>query len=106
LLFKGFTKGYTTVGVVLCGAFFFALKGPVPKNSLARVRSGKMITVNGISQETPGTSSLEEFLLSQGYNREMVAVGLNEQVVRRADYPRVILKDGDTVEIFNFVQGG
>jgi sulfur carrier protein len=65
-----------------------------------------MITVNGISQETPGASSLEEFLLSQGYNKEMVAVGLNEGVVHRADYPAVILKDGDIVEIFNFVQGG
>jgi sulfur carrier protein len=65
-----------------------------------------MITVNGIPQETPGASSLEELLLSRGYNKEMIAVGLNEPVVRRADYPTVILKDGDIVEIFNFVQGG
>jgi thiamine biosynthesis protein ThiS len=65
-----------------------------------------MITVNGVPRETPAGSSLEELLLAQGYNKEMVAVGLNQQVIRRQDYPTVTLKDGDTVEIFNFVQGG
>ncbi|MDR3248818.1 MAG: sulfur carrier protein ThiS [Treponema sp.] len=65
-----------------------------------------MIRVNGVSLETPVGSSLEEFILAQGYKKEAVAVGLNQQVVRRADYPTVILKDGDLVEIFKFTQGG
>jgi len=65
-----------------------------------------MITVNGASLETPVGSNLEEFLLKEGYHKERIAVSLNERVVRRADYPVVILKDGDVLDIFNFTQGG
>jgi thiamine biosynthesis protein ThiS len=65
-----------------------------------------MITVNGAFLEIPAGANLEEFLLNQGYKKERIAVSLNERVVRRADYPEVILKDGDVVDIFNFTQGG
>jgi len=33
-------------------------------------------------------------------------VELNHQVVRRNEWPNTILKDGDRVEIVNFVGGG
>jgi thiamine biosynthesis protein ThiS len=65
-----------------------------------------MITVNGASLETPAGVNLDEFLLKEGFIKERIAVSLNQQVVRRADYPAVILKDGDIVDIFNFTQGG
>lgn len=37
---------------------------------------------------------------------ERLAVELNREVVRRADWPAVVLSEGDRVEIVHFVGGG
>ena len=37
---------------------------------------------------------------------ERVAIELNEQVVRRYDWPRTMLAEGDRIEIVHFVGGG
>jgi thiamine biosynthesis protein ThiS len=65
-----------------------------------------MVTVNGVPMETHPGTSLKEFLQDQGYDEVRIAVGLNETVAPRADYSAIILKDGDALEIFNFVSGG
>ena len=35
-----------------------------------------------------------------------VAVEVNLQVIKKCDYDKCVLKDGDSVEIVNFVGGG
>ncbi|GHV60226.1 thiazole synthase [Spirochaetia bacterium] len=61
--------------------------------------------MNGIPTEVT-LSSLEDFLRDQGYDKSRIAVGLNDRVVRKEDYASVILKEGDRVEILNFMGGG
>ncbi|GHV08737.1 hypothetical protein FACS189485_20570 [Spirochaetia bacterium] len=64
-----------------------------------------MVQVNGIPMEI-ALSSLEDFLRDQGYDKSRIAVGLNDAVVPKEDYGSVILKEGDKVEILNFMGGG
>jgi thiazole synthase len=65
----------------------------------------RMVQVNGVPMEAP-LSSLEDFLRDNGYDKSRIAVGINDKLVRKEDYPSVILKDGDRVEIVNFMAGG
>ncbi|MDR2617722.1 MAG: sulfur carrier protein ThiS [Treponema sp.] len=64
-----------------------------------------MVKVNGVDTEAAGMS-LEDLLKNQGYDKNRVAVGINEQVVGKEDYASVILKNSDAVEIVHFMGGG
>jgi sulfur carrier protein len=64
-----------------------------------------MITVNGAFDDAAGLS-IRAFLETRGYDGRRVAVGLNETVVPKSNYDDIVLKDGDCVEIVNFVSGG
>jgi sulfur carrier protein len=65
-----------------------------------------MIRVNGVPMETAPGTSLKDFLRDQGYDEVRSAVGLNDTVAPKAEYAAIILKDGDALDIFNFVSGG
>jgi sulfur carrier protein len=65
-----------------------------------------MITINGEATESGAGLSISTFLEARGYDLRRVAVGLNEVVVPRTAYGEIILRDGDRVEIVNFVSGG
>jgi thiazole synthase len=65
-----------------------------------------IIRVNGEDMEIPPGSSLEALLENQGYNKNTVAAGVNGKVVPRGEYPSLILRTGDGVEIFHFMGGG
>ena len=64
------------------------------------------LTVNGKERQLHGPTTLQAFLESLGVDIQHVAVALNGDVLDRADYPRVILQDGDTLEIVRPVGGG
>lgn len=55
-----------------------------------------------LAEGTTLLSLIEQLLLAP----ERVAVELNRDVVRRADWPATRLSDGDRVEIVHFVGGG
>jgi thiamine biosynthesis protein ThiS len=65
-----------------------------------------MITVNGVKQDLPETLNLAGFLESRSYVRDKVVVEINRVIVPRADYPSVVISDGDALEILSFVSGG
>jgi sulfur carrier protein len=65
-----------------------------------------MITVNGENRDLPGTPSLAAFLKAQGYALERVVVELNRTAVPKKDYVDIRIRDGDALEIVNFVSGG
>jgi sulfur carrier protein len=65
-----------------------------------------MITVNGRETEIAAGLSITEFLAARGYDARRVAVGLNGAVVPKAVHGDTVLRDGDDVEIVNFVSGG
>ena len=64
------------------------------------------IIVNGQPQTRDATVTLGELLAELNLPPRRVAVELNRQIVRRADYDRTTLRDGDTLEIVTLVGGG
>jgi sulfur carrier protein len=64
------------------------------------------ITLNGDVHALPGSLSIADLLARLEIDPRRVAVERNFAVVRRDDYARTVLGDGDQVEIVNFVGGG
>ena len=62
--------------------------------------------VNGKDIELNRCMTLAEFLAEHNYRTELVAVERNGQIVPRAEFGAVVLKDGDELEIVSFVGGG
>ena len=64
------------------------------------------ITLNGEKHEIPQPLSVSALLERLEIDSRRVAVELNLAVVKRALYETSIVKDGDEVEVVNFVGGG
>ncbi len=64
------------------------------------------ITVNGELREVTEGATLAGLVEQLALAPERLALELNFEVVRRADWPRVTLAEGDRVEIVHFVGGG
>ena len=64
------------------------------------------ITLNGDAHALPGPLSIADLLARLEIDPRRVAVERNFAVVRRDEYARTVLGDGDQVEIVNFVGGG
>ncbi|MCH7639295.1 MAG: sulfur carrier protein ThiS [Bacteroidetes bacterium] len=66
------------------------------------------IVVNGESREVPVDVTIDDLLSHLGRDPEMpgVAVAVNDTVVRRANWTKTMLKEGDHVEIITASQGG
>ena len=64
-----------------------------------------MLTINGEPADAAG-KSLAEYLREAGYDPARVAVERNLEIVPAEQYGATILRDGDTLEIVHFVQGG
>ena len=62
--------------------------------------------VNGESIELSGTPSLAELITQLDLPAARIAVELNREVVRRADWSSTMLKEDDRIEIVHFVGGG
>ncbi|HKW71475.1 MAG TPA: sulfur carrier protein ThiS [Candidatus Dormibacteraeota bacterium] len=67
-----------------------------------------MITllINGKQVELQQPTPLLDYLGQLGLDPRVVAVEHNGEIVERAAYPAVILRDGDHVEIVRMVGGG
>ena len=64
------------------------------------------LTVNGKERSTEESIQLEAYLLSFGVNLDHVAVGYNGEVIKKEEYSKVRLSDGDVLEIVRPVGGG
>jgi thiamine biosynthesis protein ThiS len=64
------------------------------------------VFINGDSRDLSGTPSLAELITQLDLPVARIAVELNREVVRRADWSSTILKEGDRIEIVHFVGGG
>lgn len=65
-----------------------------------------IITLNGERFELDQPISVAGLLARLEIDPRRVAVEHNLTIVKRQTYPEVVLDDGDTVEIVNFVGGG
>src|SRR5829696_7915258 len=68
--------------------------------------SSMQVYVNGESRELSGTPSLAELITQLDLPAARIAVELNREVVRRADWSSTMLKEDDRIEIVHFVGGG
>ena len=59
-----------------------------------------MIYVNG--KETKNCKSLE----NSGFRRDRIAVEINGEIIKKSDYDKTVLNDGDKIEVVSFVGGG
>ena len=64
------------------------------------------IHVNDENREVPENLSLQQFISYLNLAPERIAIEVNHDLVRRADWPATVLKEGDRVEIVHFVGGG
>lgn len=64
-----------------------------------------MIKINGVNIDKAELSFMQ-YLEENSISPQRIAVELNEEILPKANYADAVLKDGDVVEIVNFVGGG
>ncbi len=64
------------------------------------------VTVNGDPKELPDGLTVGSLLALLGTPQSGIAVARNERVVRRGEYDRHPVADGDRIEIIKAVAGG
>lgn len=64
------------------------------------------VFVNGEEREIPEKLNLSELLKLLEMPATRIAVELNREVARRADWEKIEIKNGDRLEIVHFVGGG
>lgn len=64
------------------------------------------ITVNGEAKRVPAGSTVEQLIEQLDLPRQRVAIELNQQVVRRAEWGTAVVSEGDRLEVVHFVGGG
>ena len=64
------------------------------------------ITVNGRKRTLPEGLTLQACLAELKLDQRAAVVEHNRVVVRREEFPAVLLQDGDILEVVRFVGGG
>lgn len=64
------------------------------------------ITLNGKEEALEKELTLLEFLKKKNIRPEIVAVEMNKDIVDKAQYKSVTIKNNDTLEIIQFIGGG
>ena len=66
------------------------------------------LTVNGQEQSVDGASTLLDLLIEMNFKAEQkgIAVAVNAEVIARAMWADMRLRNGDRVDIIHAVQGG
>lgn len=64
------------------------------------------IVLNGEIKEISSETSLQLLIENLSLKKERVAIELNRSVIKKKDWPEVLLKEGDQLEIVHFVGGG
>jgi len=64
------------------------------------------LQVNGKRVELDAPTPLLAYLEKLGVDPRAVAVEHNSEIIERADYEKVVLREGDRIEIVRMVGGG
>ena len=64
------------------------------------------VTVNGAQRELTEGTTVADVVAATAPAPRGVAVALNDQVLRRAEWAGTAVRDGDRIEILTAVQGG
>ena len=64
------------------------------------------IEINGERRDVPDRISISDLIKYLALAPERLAIELNREVIRRADWPHTQLSEDDRLEIVHFVGGG
>ncbi len=64
------------------------------------------IVLNGENFQCAKNSTISDLLKSLDLNPKGVAIEHNKKIIKKSDYDKTMLKDGDQVEVVHFVGGG
>ena len=64
------------------------------------------IHLNGEARDLDAALDLAQLVKALSLPSKHIAVELNGNVVRRADWPQTLVGDGDKIEVVHFVGGG
>ena len=64
------------------------------------------VRLNGQDREFQPGQTVHALLLSLDLRPELIVVERNREILQRAQYPEVVVEDGDTLELVHFVGGG
>lgn len=64
------------------------------------------LTVNGETREAPDSATVADLLAALGIEGRRVAVERNREIAPRSQWSAITLRDGDRLEIVQFVGGG
>ena len=64
-----------------------------------------MVKVNGTELDIAG-KTVAEYLATANYDPKRIAVECNGDIVFKSQYSETVLKDGDSLEVVSFVEGG
>ena len=64
-----------------------------------------MVKINGENVDAVG-KTIAQYLADTDYDLKFIAVERNEEIVPKSKYGEVVIADGDSIEIVNFVGGG
>ena len=93
------------VKFVLGADVFLAKKNTSRYNTQAQIKIMKII-VNGNQKELISQATLTYFIDSSCKSPQHVIAELNGVIVKKNQWNECVLKDGDSLELVNFVGGG
>jgi len=64
------------------------------------------IVLNGEKKDVPKGLTVKALLEHLEIKPERVAVEINEEIARKATYAEIVVKEGDRVEVVQFMGGG
>lgn len=65
-----------------------------------------MITINGEKFENFDGKTVSEVIELKKYKTVFVAVEINGTIIKKSEYDKTVLNDGDEMEVVSFVGGG
>lgn len=79
---------------------------PPRQSAISSQQSAVNISVNGESRQIREGGTVLDLVKELGLRQELVAVEVNRELVRRSTFSERTLREGDRIEIVEFVGGG
>ncbi|MGI6657533.1 MAG: sulfur carrier protein ThiS [Desulfobulbus sp.] len=62
--------------------------------------------VNGVKETSPSSLTIAQLVADKGLRPDGLVVELNREIIKQEQWAATVLRDGDRLELLNFVGGG
>jgi len=70
------------------------------------VKDSIKIKLNGKESQVQADQTLQDLLGEMKIAPQMVACEVNQKIIKRAEYPKTLIHEGDNIEIIQMIGGG